>query len=953
MIKFYTLALAATLALPMAAQRQATAKALPVKKAATDKQQPKVKVLNPWKEAAEKHLLAPTAQKVTEQKDTMLLTKVTVENDGELDRTTTFTYDGNAYRKTEEERYADGGIRNAKRYTYTVNADGVWTTKIVEELSNNTYRTTFKEEREVDDQRHVTSRKIYLIEETWDEQTGNTTYTPVLRETITYDYAHPVYDNKGNATYGHVSQIINYDTESGDPISTTNYTWVEAAQQYVLSNEETAEGTQIAIELITDGYRTTNYGTVDGVFVKISVVETYFIMYSAGVILDGGQLYIYYAPNGGITSCDGYKGKFTHDSPENGWDMWVEYRYDKSDSDNPWKENFRYDLKGFNYKTGDYSEGFGCDEMAGDKAYERYYYPYSETTGWWKEQDIELTRINASFAKMEWTIYHQSSPGLIDKYVQIYKRNENGEFEKCDGEVFSDGSFGYTEEKDGYELYHICDANGNETDALTLIKSVNVGPTFTNDHNFTTYRQKYEKDSNGEWQPIKEWDVYDDDTWSSHAPSLRNMRNKAMRSGTTTYSTRTHYTLNDQNLLASVNVYRTSSSLNGGEEFEEERVVFEYTNKSATQTKYTCLTDLSGLAMEETTKYQLLDDGTMRYTETDYDNGEVDYISQTDYKGGIITDYTYNESTKQLTVSNIYYNTSYNETAADGTVTTYEVEYDDNNNPTFVSKRENYNDNKKTISASYTYDKATGKWVGEEKYEKSSVNVPFKYYYEPINPAENYNDETAISAEEADSYSRYFEESVYLQSYVSYSWDAANDKWVANNEPLSYEVSDEHTLTYNNSYDGYSDLESGKIVTNNAYDILTKEVSKSNTDEEGTETRTEISAYKYNDKGWLVKDTETDRTKNRWDNSSYENVTVTTYEYTLMTVFVTSIDKVRGTEMQLQLNGNNITAPEGTKLSVYDISGRLVTKGTGSVTVTSAGIYVVKSAKGSCKILVK
>lgn len=944
MIRFYTLALAATLALPMAAQRQTATKARPATNVASDTkgqpQLPETKVLNPWKTAAEKHLLAPSAQEAADKIDTLLLTKVTVEYDGELSKTTTFSYDDNGYRKTMELRDANGNLQSATRYSYTLNADGIWTTKIVEELENNAYRVTFKEEREIDSQHRVTARKIYEIKE------NDGTYTPVLSEAITYDYAHPIYDSEGNTTYGHVAQTTRYDTSTGEQSRTSTYSWMESAHQYVLTYSESTSvetdyetyyrlyvSNKTTAEAIEGGYRTTSYSRESSTddFAKTREVENYVIVYTDGSILDGGELEISYE-NGTKTSMYGSKTVFAANTPEQGWDQWTYYEYEGSES-GEWQMSSRYE------KYGMPANG-GLADITGSKAIVR---SYNASDGEWRWfSTFTYEQVNGEL----WKICEDySSYGTYNYYA---KRTDSGFSSKSSTTMFTEttGVIWTSEEIDGtWATIGKCfDQNGFTSKEMKQETAYVYAPfnhqyTVSADDDNSSYTIFYEKEGDSDWTIKTEYDT----NTSGYA------------SGVGTVKIRKHYTYNADGTLKAINYYCTAASYNDGEEFENQRYEFEYSDKLLSRSEYLRYTTSSSLTLDSKTSYTLLDDGTVRYNKTSYySNGKVEDASQTDYKGGITTYYTYDESTKQFTVRDTYYETSYSETSADGVRTSYTVEYDDDNNPSFVSKSEEYESDGKTMRASYTYDKTTGKWVGEEKYEQYSIDVPFKYYDSPIDPEDAYNDEYAVSPErESSSPIHYMNETVYLNSYVAYSWDAASDSWVANNEPLSYEMPDEHTLIYSNSYQGYGDIVSGKIVTNEDFDLISEEVSSSDTNEEGTETNAELTEYEYNTNGWLTKKTETTTRKERWNETASENTTVTTYEYTLTSIFASSIDEVKGAEMQLQLNGKNIASATGTPLCVYDNAGRMVAKGVGSVTLASAGVYIVKSPKGTCKIFVK
>lgn len=902
----------------------------------------KVKAVNPWAAAAKKKLLAPAAQGAVNTVDTVMLSKKTSKSNDETDYVETYTYEEHGLRSLIERRYADGSLEWAERYTYTFDANSCWTAKLVESASVEDgeitqWRVTAKEEREVDGNKRVTSRKLYTMTEN----------TPVLSKAVSYDYEHPVYDDEGNATYGHVSSLTRYN-EDGIPSSTYKYEWLESAQQYVQVYYEDfgsingGYGEKEEAVAIDNGYKTTSYrcNSETGEWVLSSTCENFFILYAPGHILGGGEIYTRYE-DGEVSERSGEKIEYAANTPEEGWEQWTEYELSDGDT-------YEWTPSELCQK---YNMPADCDpdDITADKAVRKV---YSYTGSGWGEPWVNTyENVGNGLWKITTAYGEQSS-------YQYYTRSEDGYFSNGDYYTKSDGTgcfFTSTEEGTVGKYFGADGFTGEEV----LVKSCRVKVPFNGNFILDSYDQYYTKDSDGEWTAMTEWDVYENGSYYYSSPVF----------------VRKHYTLDSEGRLSRVNEYTTCEALNDGNEYESARTEYAFADKSASVTYYDSNYYKLTLSLYRGTEYLLLDDGTVRKNEYEYENNEVDYAYRTDYNGPVTTSYKYNEKTKELTVSDVSRATSYSETDADGVVTNYEVEYDSDNNPVFISKEEFAYNQKvsdyitRESNASYTYDAAAGKWVGQSKRETYILNYPFKWYDEPIHPDEQYADEYAVMP---DTYSgiednRSLNTEIFVYGNVDYKWDAENDKWVFEGigpmnfdwgAPMTLEIIDNNAAGpavscsyYRNSAEWHSvDL----VTTDDHEPVIISEYTQ-NDYGDYTEYSSSLKSYAYDEKDRhrliSVNESESRDTSNG-DSSDSQNRQIL-YEYGTYSIVPTSVDRAIAAVLQLSVNGRTVSVPGDAVLSLYDLSGRIIAKGAGRVTAPAAGVYVVKSAAKSCKIAVR
>lgn len=892
---------------------------------------PLMQRLNPLEVAAKGHRLAPSAASDEATIDTVLLTRVYSGEDNGTLSGTFITYDDCGRRATLEVRDEDGQVTELYRYTYTEGADHKWTEKLIEKavaddgLDNFTAQS--KEVRELDAQNRITSRTIYQLGSNGElEMTNN----------VTYDYEHPVYDADGNASYGHVADY--YEYVDGKQYNYYHYEWLDVAKQYICTHSEgediyKTEGRALDGRYIIEEY---SRSSAADAWTLVADTEYWVIEYAPGILLNGGKLASTYS-NGTLTSCEGTKCVFANNTPEEGWEQWSYYKCGASTSWK-WQAYERYEKKGM-------PRNAGVNGMTGDTAYLRYYSGSDEDT-WTLDQTGDFQKFGSDMVRDAVDFY--SSGVVTYEYDYFYVKNEDGQYEyNYNIDALGNDEYIYyvTEGEDRVGKYfNVSGFTGEEV----MEREISIYPDFSYNYWVGSYTQRYTKDASGEWQPLQEWEVKKSGGWI----------------GTDAVTYRNVYKLNADGKLAQYDQYEQTGYYNDGKEFLLTSEVYSYAETEASVKMYGCnYTDYTS-SLNTIKKYALQDDGTVVYTYDYYTDGEVTYQSRTDYNGPITTYYSYDSATKTLKVSDTTYDTYYSEKQADGTYINYEVSYDADHNVLPQKKTESFykstDDDVKDHSfmATYTYDAETASWVGESKTESYSVTIPIKWYSSVADPFTSYDDEYSplLQAKGSSEEQRELFTSKTLYCSKQYAWDAELQEWtITAGSDLTYETDGETYLMWEgNAVDGNaSQIEQGVIMTYENHDPM--EIGSAVTKVTGSGTvyeQTDV-VYDISETGLLMmKQVDMESYDENYEPISY-TFEVTNYEYEQKSIYPTSIDRVKGQEMGLTLNGSTISASADASLSLYDVSGRLIARGMGSVSVPSKGVYVVKSSVGSCKVLVK
>lgn len=859
------------------------------------------KVLNPYAEAARKGLLAPDPVNPDVKKDSLVLTQVEKSNNGRPS-TVDIAYDEYGRRTLIKEGASDGSTQETTRYTYTTDAYGRWTSRLCEVAEEDgIFHKDSKEERTFDSQLNLTQVVLYEYDED-----GNVKYT----QTELYDYAHPVYDAQGHATYGH---LLKRSTIYSDQTSESlEYQWMEHAQQYVRVLQEAA-GSKTTAEATANGYKTktyyTNYDTGQPYLAEEK--EWYVMVFAPGIILDTGGFSTRYDTDGAQTYIGGSKTIIERDTPEAGAVRSTHYNWNGDSGE--WEPYFRTDTKGLSYANTDANS-----IIADDAKIDNYQYT------------------NGSFNLSSGFTYHHQTGQLwkVETYIggvtltSYLRRQENGTFSIGTSLMLSDTEGILFE--GSYSEGDFASNNGelgerfNTSTGFTGIRVIrqraeiltpwgaNAATGYINDF-YKLYIQ-----TDGEWIPQSLWESTNTD-------------------GVTTV--RSRYTLDSEGRPQSAEIFTTEASHNEGKEFASQRVEFNYGDRSLEITNYGA-TDSYTLAKSESYKYELLDDNAQQETSYSYTySGKIDEARRYINRKGAFYTYEYNSQTGNFE-ENYVSAKEYSEVAADGTRTTYSMySLDENNQPIFSGKQEVrtvYDGNVRIdIQADYDYDYDNGQWVGTNYTESYSVKLPVPYYTSPVNPYDNYSDEYVDGFQYGSS--RYLQKGI--EEYITFSreWNASAGHWEPEGKlAYTYSAPNAHEASFTlKTEDGQTEVASMHIQTNEADDLLLLE--------RNIDDRQRRETYTYNTQGMLTGE-------NREDGY---NTYKATYIYSLQSVYATGIDQARGADMGLTLKDDVISAPEGTPLSLYDASGRLAAKGTGSVKAPAAGVYIVATPQGTAKILVK
>lgn len=887
--------------------------------------------LDPLNVAAKGHRLAPTAASDEATIDTMLLTRVYSGEDNGTLSGTYITYDNCGRRATLEVRDEEGQTTELYRYTYTEGADHMWTEKLIEVATAQGGLTNFepksKEVRELDEQNRITSRNVYYASSDGHFE---------LTKSVTYDYEHPVYDANGNASYGHVADA--YEYVDGVQYSYYHYEWLDVAKQYICTHSEVADIYKTEGRALDGRYIIEEYSreSATDAWQLVADAEHWVIEYAPGILLNGGKLASTYS-NGNLTSCEGTKVKFANNTPEEGWEQWSYYACGAATSWK-WQASERYEKKGM-------PRNAGVNGMTGDTATLRYYTGSGEDT-WALNQTGDFKKFGTDMVRDAANFY--SGDVVTYSYDYFYVKNENGQYEinyNIDA-LGNDEYILYTSTDDGRlgQYFNESGLTGEEI----FEKDIAIHPDFSYNYKLSSYSQRYTKGTNGEWTPLQEWEVKKSGGWIGEYPvTYRNV-----------------YKLNADGKLEQYNQYMQTGYYNDGKEFLMTGDVYTYSEKEISDATYgNNYTDYSSM-LNGIKKYTLADDGTIIYTYDSYYNDELTYRSRTDYNGPIITDYEYDSESQSLKVSNTYYNNYYSEEQADGTVISYEVSYDADHHVLPQKKTESFYKNASDdvknhqIESSYTYDAETASWVGEKRTESYSVTIPIKFYTDVPDPLTAYDDEYSplLKTKGSSEAQREFVTGKTLYCNKEYAWNADTQEWeLSAGSDLTYETDGQTYLMWEGNAVGGdpTKIEQGVIMAYDNYEPMEIGSLVTYVNDNGNIYKQSDYIYDISDNGLLM--------MKQVDIESYDadyepieiNYEVTNYEYEQMTIYPTSIDRVKGQEMGLTLNGSTISASADTQLSLYDVSGRLVVRGTGSVTAPSKGVYIVKSAANSCKVLVK
>lgn len=844
--------------------------------------------------------------------DTLLVTKYTLTDD-EGKHVSTIEYGDNGYRKSVVSYNEDGSIESKTRYTYVLDANGLWTSRVIEKSETGEdadFYVESKEEREIDASMHLQAVKIYERGSQYDEESGLMKKIMYLSSFKMYEYSHTddvQTDNPGNG-----SEVVSISYNSDGSISSqTRYRWFAPAKDYLKSYETPTSDYMTSYSFNdNDGtYTQTDYrnnGTEEEPqWVKSNEEILY---YSNG--MPAGRLYTSYNSDGSVSWASGQKNEYQYDTPSEGWTTRIDYNYDDDAAAFVIERKYEYwgdgsdNDKAHNWKENlyDYSDGVWRLSYAGESAI----------------LDNQVRRITYKYGNITST---------VDQKIDA-EGNIIGEITYA-----SDGSYMVTGANDveGSALIYHYDAQNNLVQTVKRVEGykTNVG-TSTDDDEYTYYVL-----NNGIWEQKQEYET-----------------TKVLGDVTV----RTVYKFTDEGYPLSISEYAKSPNYNDGAEVLNNSITYTYSSNGYERyEEYYNYTE-SEMWPDSRSSYRLLDNGRYEYISYTYDEdtkGKVYSATKWEEQYGVRWYYLYDSSTDAFTFS---YAVGGSETTVDedGTETTISCSVDDNDNLQYESKevyKHVSTDNLYyTLRETYAWDADAQKWVGDSKHESRDERFDFKYY-EPSDPMEDYDDDFFYPSEESGGTLQQ-----PIQSYSnSYTWDTETSAWKTkySEETFTSELSG-NKLTV----DFYRNEESEKNHTTHIYEVddtrrlVAETVNYTLEYSESTTTQSNKTEYTYNEQGLLTQQKET--FTSTYDGETTVTVEVKDYEYGQYTVMVTDIDAptVTAKKVKMAISGRTVSAPEST-ITLYSMDGVAVAQGIGTVTAPAAGLYVVSVDGTSVKIALK
>ena len=841
------------------------------------------------------------------QVDTLLATsEVKVAADGTEATQAEVTYDEYGRRKTYTEYNYDGELERKLTYEYTTGSFNYWTKKVVKEETYAGIKVIEQEEREYNEDGRITLQKLYR------ENENGGIY---LSSKNVYDYSHGVLQgDEGEVAHGFLieQETFVYDSEAGKEVQYEHvkYQWFEPAKNYVqalyetrgVKNSETVFGedfiTQITYRQKEDG---TSYKSYDNTF-----------WYADGKKI--ANMVTYYNEDGSVYAVSGEKATVEKDLPSKGWTTVTQYAFDQATMD---------------FVPASKEETFGT------KPYDGKFY------GNYEEKSYQY--VDGKFVDSSWMKYEEQA-GNIYKATSDY--NPNGVYFKCDKDNNLLGDLTFNEDKS----YVVTQAT-DDRDALLIYY-------FTASHQLERTIKRVEGVQTNVDAPEGYYGSSDEDLYTFYI--LKDGKWEVLDEYETTLKygsqkQRTVYKYTEQGYPASITTYITHPSYNGGKEFISTQYVYTYNDNGYSVKEYGVATPGKDPVLDEETTYSLLDDGTYVETNLKYDGEAEPYEGQRkEIKEGIEKNYTYNESTKEFDLSYVNAN-SYTSIAEDGTETTIEQNWDETAQKA-VPRRKTVSRQKtkdedgydESFYEEYSWDETTGKWIGQRKSHNKWETIEgfvFDKAYEQ-DPIGSYSDEYKPSAA-AET------ETISLEQQLTYTWDEAKGDWGADPEGKGYS----YTLSGNtlnvkrteressgqyNTYDETYTAEGGKLISKHTVETQQRPGNEAETYDNKYE-------YAYNKYGVLQEE-------KYYSQGEYQGGTK--YLFTDATIKpmlppVSGITGVEADATEVTVNGREVTAADGGKVTLYSTDGRIVATGNGTATAPAAGVFIAKVGGKAAKVIVE
>lgn len=808
------------------------------------------------------------------------------------------------------------------RYTYTVDENTRWLSRITEHKDWEGWSPVSKEERTIENNR-VKSMTLYKV-------TGYDYYTRDFCKERYYEfeYGHSEYSsvNGKNIKNAAITHEISF-SENGDTIQEDKYTWASPVNRYIRTYSYSG-GSKSDAQIYDDHIVTTYYErpysyeteTYTSDFIKTHESTEFFGKKT-------GRLDIYFNEDG--SEGDTYGNIHEGWREANGDSVTIVYSYNSALGFSP-AEKYVYSADFL--KPADYSSDFFSSAT---------YYKY--LNGDWSEQSLYSLKhhiLPNGLSEVTQTSYGQtySSTVKMEKIIEDdYER-----WESYPAIINEDGSYTVVKSDNDDYIYAYYSAEG------TLQKTI-WQKEVRNPEGTTFFIQLPGETA---WNPLVDYT----NTISSGGMTMR-----------TVYKT----TADGKPL--SVTEYTTHPSYNGGVEFKSLETLYSYKDNGdftvETYETYTP-TDLTKLAISEKSERLTLEDGTIQTTDLEYDDngkGQIYSGNRSDFKDFVTRQYTYVRRSGTWENTNTYVDDEVY-TTEDGTEVRIHRRLSDDN--TYAINEHKY-ENLSTydadgnqlyyMGAEYHWDTENNKWIGDYKSDTRYFRFIFdcKDYEYLFDPIAAYNDEYMVVTDEEPYNNPEFNDS----KGWSYNWDSEKDAWVADKtETLDYKLEGNtliktETKHEENEWETKDESTITKKTTDSFNRISQIEKTEERTRVSHPDEETEhsifrdVTSYAYNKTNGLL----SEKKEARFDEDGKE-IWSHVYRYTYSTFNIETseiTDIVKDDNSGIIIDGLNVSAA-GEIISVFNIKGQLISRESEATTLPSVpGIYIIKAGNSTHKIAIR
>ena len=799
------------------------------------------------------------------------------------------------------------------RYTYRIGIANYWTSRLIEKRVNGgSWMPWNKEERTINDQEQLTSVKQYLR---YNDGKIRLTYESE------YDYSHE-FVREDKTHRGARTRYVEYQyernsdgTETCTPECEENYVWFEPAKDYICTLYRNDNYEKETTEFDGNNTVTSHYRIfTDGDFLD-DIVTRYYGQTENGLQIEGYLNIHYLAPNE-IQYTEGYKKEYKGLSPHGkivqGQDYKIlEYKYNdrsmewslKDDIDGHWLNNNLleiYSYKGKSYRLYDKDININPEE------HENYDVEY----------DSELQQFTVYYGDM----YH--------------------------------GEYGYM---NVYDLQNRLVARYRQQIYDLGLCQKGFSEIFANDLEFIGCKISEWKD--GQWQPRTE-------------PIQVNEYYEGK------LDERGFYHFNEKGELAKVEWYAVTPE--NPEGTLEEQYIYTYKENEITEVK---TFNQDGAITDPTlnkTWLKRLANGNYEYASL---NNEYGYYYLFDVAQGYAKIYHKNIYNGEWYEGDCKYIDLVSIDPETGIETRISREYDRyTKQPVYTYKTERLDipETGYHLEAEYTWETGYNAWEGRKRYiteprQKNLPILPVRYprgnddfshypsapqlsdyhithYISPtsnhINPTKNYaeynwkwhEDENGQTYGDWDCINIDFQRVIPMENGGYYIEIQKTDGAEYNMFRYWVELNDQQQIVKlqnkTNTKTHYWDYQSNSIYIKE--DSIRKDIELT-----------------YNDQGWVTEWIEFPYKQENQQWVKTDDVWKDLYIYTAAQVTPTEIDEVKTLNEAFTLNGREISTDAQTLITVYDLSGRQVTAGTGHLTLPDSGIYLIHCNGQTVKVCCK